>query len=46
VGEFKQIKDLYLRIVAPRNLFIKFIHEVQSATQLLIERTQKSLLKI
>jgi len=44
--EFKQIKDLYLRIVAPRNLFIKFTHEVQSVTRLPIERTQKNLLKI
>jgi len=34
VWEFKQIKDLYLRIVAPRNLFIEFIHEVRSATRL------------
>jgi len=41
--EFKQIKDLYLRIVAPRNLFIEFIHEVGSATRLPIERTRKSL---
>jgi len=23
-----QTKDLYLRIVAPRNLFIEFMHEV------------------
>jgi len=30
VWEFKQIKDLYLRIVAPRNLFIEFILEVRS----------------
>jgi len=30
--EFKQIKDLYMRIVAPRNLFIEFIHEVRRAT--------------
>jgi len=30
--------NLYLRIVAPRNLFIEFIHEVQSATQLPTER--------
>ena len=37
--EFKQIKDLYLRIVAARNLFIEFIHEVRVATQLPIERT-------
>jgi len=44
--EFKQIKDLYPRIVAPRNLFIEFIHEVQSATRLAIDRTRKSLLKI
>ena len=29
--EFKQIKDLYLRIVAPRNLFVEFIHEVRSS---------------
>jgi len=46
VWEFKQIKDLYLRIVAPRNLFIEFIHEVRSATGLPTERTRKSLLKI
>jgi len=39
--EFKQIKDLYVRIVAPRNLFIKFIHEVRSATRFPIERTQE-----
>jgi len=43
---FKQIKDLYLRIVAPYNLFIKFIHEVRSTTRLPIERTRKSLWKI
>jgi len=30
-----------MRIVAPRNLFIEFMHEVQSATRLPIERTQK-----
>ena len=41
--EFKQIKDLYLRIVAPHKLFIEFIHEVRSATRLPIERTWKSL---
>jgi len=28
----QQIKDLYLRIVAPHNLFIEFVHEVQSTT--------------
>jgi len=39
--EFKQIKDLYLRIVAPLNLFIEFILEVQSATRFPIERTQE-----
>jgi len=39
VWEFKQIKDLYLRIVAPRNLFIEFIHEVRSVTLLPIEST-------
>jgi len=38
------IKDLYLSIVAPRNLFIEFIHEVRSAIP--IVRTWKSLLKI
>jgi len=37
--------NLYLRIVAPRNLFIEFIREVRSATRLPIERTWKSLLK-
>jgi len=46
VWEFKQIKDVYLRIVASRNLFIEFIHEVRSATRLPIERTQKIFLKI
>jgi len=46
VWELKQIKDLYLKIVAPRNLFIEFIYEVRSATRLPIERTRKSLLKI
>jgi len=30
-----------MRIVAPRNLFIEFIHEVWSVTQLPIERKQK-----
>jgi len=34
VWEFKQTKDLFLRIVAPRNLFIELIHEVRSATRL------------
>jgi len=43
VWEFKQIKDLYLRIVVPRNLFIEFIQEVRSATRLPIERTWKVL---
>jgi len=49
VWVFKQIKDLYLRIVAARYLFIEFIHEGRSATRLPIERTRKvfkSLLKI
>jgi len=40
---FKEIKDLYLRIAALRNLFIEFKHEVRSATRLAIERTQESL---
>jgi len=39
--EVKQIKDLYPRVVAPRNLFTEFIHEVRSATRLPIGRTQK-----
>jgi len=39
VWEFKKIKDFYLRIVAPRNLFIEFILNVRSATLLPIERT-------
>jgi len=30
--EFKQTKDLYLKIVATRNLFIEFTREVRSAT--------------
>jgi len=46
VWEFKQIKDLYLRIAAPRNLFIELIHEVRSVARLLVERTRRSLLKI
>jgi len=33
-------------IVAPRNLFIEFMHEVWIATRLPIGRTQKNLLKI
>jgi len=41
VWEFKQIKDLYLRIVAPRNYFVEFIHEVRSPTRLPIERTRE-----
>jgi len=45
VWEFKQIKDLYLRIAA-RKVFIECIHEVRSVTGLPIERTWKSLLKI
>jgi len=32
VWEIKQINDLYLRIVAHGNLFIKFIHEAQNTT--------------
>jgi len=43
VWEFKQIKDLYLRIVAPRNLFIEFTHEVRSATRLPLRECGKSL---
>jgi len=39
VWEFKHIKDVYLRFVAPRNLFLKFIHEVRSTTLLPIKRT-------
>jgi len=38
VWEFKQIKDLHLRIVAPRNLFIEFIRRT---TRHPVERTQK-----
>jgi len=41
--EFKQTKDFYLRMVAPHNLFIEFVHEVRSATRLVIGRTWKSL---
>jgi len=43
VLEFKQIKDLYLRIAAPPNLLIEFIHEERSMTRLPIERTHKCL---
>jgi len=42
----QKMKNLYLRIIAPRNLFIEFIHEVRSATRLPIERTRKSLSKM
>jgi len=45
VWEFKQIKDLYIRIVAPRNLFIGFMHEVRSVIRLPIEETQKVFIK-
>jgi len=31
VWEFKQIKDLYLKIVAPRNFFIEFMDKVRDA---------------
>jgi len=41
VWEFKQIKDLYMRIVATPKLFIEFMHELRSATRLPIERTPK-----
>jgi len=41
VWELKQIKYLYLRISAPRNLFVELMHEVRIATRLPIERTQK-----
>jgi len=37
VWEFKQIEDLYLRIVATHNLFIEFMHQVWSTTRLPIE---------
>jgi len=43
VWEFKQIKDLYLRIVAPRILFIEFIHEVRSMTDSPLRERGKSL---
>jgi len=43
VWENKQFKDLYLRIVAPRNLFIEYIHEVRSAPRPPIKITQKVL---
>jgi len=39
--EFKQMKDLYLKMVAPRNLFLEFVHKVQSATRLPTEITQE-----
>jgi len=37
------IKDLHVRIVAPRNLFIEFVHEVRSATRLPLRERRKSL---
>jgi len=45
VWEYKQIKDLYLRIVAPHNLFIEFMHEVRSATRSPTERMRKKFIK-
>ena len=39
--EFKQIKDLYMTIAAPRKLFIEFIREVRNNIRLSIARTQK-----
>jgi len=35
--KFKQSKEIYLRIVTPRNLFIEFMLEMRSATRLAIE---------
>jgi len=32
-----------MRIVAPRNLFIEFMHEVRSATRLPLRECRKSL---
>jgi len=43
VWEFHHIKDLYLRIVAPGNLFIEFIHEVRNATRLPLRERRKSI---
>jgi len=40
VWEFKQIKDLYLRNVAPPNLFIEF-NTTRGAKRLPIRRTWK-----
>jgi len=34
VWKFKKINDFYVRIVAIRNLFIEFIHEVRSDSPL------------
>ena len=34
-----------MRIVAPRNLFIEFMHEVRRATRLPIERTLRECRK-
>jgi len=39
--EFKQIKDLYVNIVTPHNLFIEFIHKVRSTTRLPVENALK-----
>jgi len=43
VSEFKQIKDTYMRILAPRNLFIEFMHEARSDSPL---RERRKTLKI
>jgi len=45
VWEFKQVKDLCMSIVAPRNLFIEFMHDVRPDSPLK-ERGKPSLLKI
>jgi len=43
VWQFKQIKDIFLRVAAPHNLFIEFIHEVRSATGSPLRERGKSL---
>jgi len=42
-GNSNKLKNLYMRIVAPRNLFIEFMHEVRSATRLPLRECRKSL---
>jgi len=43
VWEFKQVKDIYMRIVAPRNLFIEFMHKLLAQPNSPLRECGKSL---